>query len=83
MMPLAQGQTLTSVGSASTDSFGLTLISPRVAIGSRGDRETVTEHRISAFGLLPRRFVLNDIPVLDENSVLDAFTGAPKPENRP
>jgi hypothetical protein len=48
-------------------------LSQRAAPGTLiGDRETVTEHRISAFGLLPRRFVLNDIPVLDENSVLDA-----------
>jgi hypothetical protein len=34
-------------------------------------RKRVTKHRLSTFGLFSRRFVLNDIPVLDQNSVFD------------
>src|SRR5438445_9657505 len=39
---------------------------------SRIHRKRVTKHWVSTFGLLLRRFVLNDIPVLDQNSVFDA-----------
>jgi multidrug efflux pump subunit AcrA (membrane-fusion protein) len=35
-------------------------------------RKLVSEHRIAALGLRTRRFVLNDVPVLSENSVLHA-----------
>src|SRR5258705_229809 len=35
-------------------------------------RKCVAKHRVSAFGLLLSRLVLNDIPVLDQNPVLDA-----------
>src|SRR5258705_13712409 len=32
-------------------------------------RKRVTKHRLSTFGLLPCRFVLNDIPVLDQHAI--------------
>src|SRR6185436_82314 len=35
-------------------------------------RKCVAEHRLSTFGLLARRFVLNDIPVLDQHAIFDA-----------
>jgi hypothetical protein len=35
-------------------------------------RKFVSEHRITALGLRTRGFVLNDIPVLGENSILHA-----------
>jgi hypothetical protein len=35
-------------------------------------RERVTEHRIPPFGLLLGSLVLNDIPVFDENPILQA-----------
>jgi hypothetical protein len=35
-------------------------------------RERVAEHRISALGLLLGSLVLNDIPVFDENAILQA-----------
>src|SRR6516164_4253705 len=40
--------------------------------GSVVPRERVAEHRPAALGLLPGRLILDDIPVLDEESVLDA-----------
>src|SRR5256885_12960708 len=39
---------------------------------SRIHRKCVAEHRVSAFGLLLSRLVLNDIPVLDQHAILDA-----------
>src|SRR2546428_7042589 len=38
---------------------------------SRIHRKCVAEHRVSTFGLLPCRFVLNDIPVLDQHAIFD------------
>src|SRR5438093_8724219 len=35
-------------------------------------RKRVPKHRLSTFGLLPCRFVLNDIPVLDQHAIFDA-----------
>ena len=35
-------------------------------------RERVAEHRIPALGLLLASFILNDIPVFDENPILQA-----------
>jgi hypothetical protein len=35
-------------------------------------RELVAEHRQAALRLLPRRLVLDDVPVLREHAVLDA-----------
>src|SRR6516162_435307 len=40
--------------------------------GSVVPGERVAEHRPAALGLLPGRLVLDDIPVLDEDSVLDS-----------
>src|SRR6266404_1056154 len=39
---------------------------------SRIHRKCVAEHRVSAFGLLLSRLVLNDIPVLDQDAIFDA-----------
>src|SRR5256885_14910942 len=39
---------------------------------SRIHRKCVAEHRVSAFGLLLSRLVLNDIPVLDQGAIFDA-----------
>src|SRR3989454_6378783 len=39
---------------------------------SRAFGKCVAEHRISAFGLLTCRLVLNDIPVLDQHAIFDA-----------
>src|SRR5438876_6362355 len=39
---------------------------------SRIHRKRVTKHWVSTFGLLLRRFVLNDIPVLDQDAIFDA-----------
>lgn len=33
--------------------------------------EVIAEHRQPTFGLPPASFIFNDIPMLDENSVLD------------
>ena len=38
---------------------------------SRIHRKCVAKHRFSTFGLLPCRFVLNDIPVLDQHAIFD------------
>jgi hypothetical protein len=35
-------------------------------------RKMIAEHRKAALGLFPRGFVLNDVPVFHENSILDA-----------
>jgi len=53
-------------------------------------RECSSEHGPLAYRLFFRHFILNDVPMLDKDSVLNAhnicaiqFTGAPKPLNRP
>ncbi len=53
-------------------------------------RECSSEHRPLAYRLFFRRFILNDIPMLDKHSVFSAhnivaiqFTEAPKPLNCP
>src|ERR1700676_1729660 len=46
-------------------------------------RKRVTKHRVSALGLLLGGFVLKDIPVFDQNSVLDAHDVRRNPVRRP
>src|SRR5437870_1430372 len=41
-----------------------------------------SEHRVSAFGLLPRCLVLNDIPMLDQNPVFHAYDVRHNPVRR-
>src|SRR5689334_16458974 len=43
-------------------------LAPRLCLG----RKEVAEHREAAFGLLPSGFVLNDVPMLHENSTFDS-----------
>jgi hypothetical protein len=50
---------------------------------SLGCRKRVTNHRLSAFRLLLRSFVLNHIPVLDESPVFDSQHVSRDPVNRP
>jgi len=43
----------------------------RACATSRIHRKCVAKHRLSTFGLLPCRFVLNNIPVLDQHAIFD------------
>src|SRR3989442_11735617 len=45
-------------------------------------RKRVPKHRLSTFGLLPCRFVLNDIPVLDQHAIFDANNVCRDPVHR-
>src|SRR6266436_8355399 len=48
-----------------------------------GFGKRVTKHRVSALGLLLGGFVLKDIPVFDQNSVLDTHDVRRNPVRRP
>ena len=68
--PLIAGVTATEGGLIFTGELTGDLLAASIMIGDR--RKLVSEHRITALGLRARGFVLNDVPMLGENSVLHA-----------
>src|SRR2546427_3537288 len=57
-------------GEAAGEAFSIRF-TKALGLDSRIDREGLPKHRVPALGLLPRHFILDDVPVLHEKPTFD------------